>query len=57
MGISFTLVRHLLKNPIDHADVKMYVLVQAGAKAMDKGHQANVQSLLVYRRRIGTVGL
>ena len=37
----------LLKHPIDHADVEMHMLIEAGAESVDKGHRANVQRGLV----------
>jgi len=36
------LIHHRLKHAIDHAHMEMHMLVQAGAKAVDKGNRADV---------------
>ncbi len=38
---------------IDHADVEVDMLIQAGAEAVDEGHGADVQGGLVQLRRTG----
>ncbi len=55
--ISIALARHFLKHAIDCADVEVNMLVQAGAKAVDEGDCADVQSCLVWVLRAGAVGL
>ena len=48
--------RHLRKYPIDHADVEVNTLVQAGVESVDESHRANVQGCVVHIRRTGAVG-
>ena len=47
---SALLARHRLKHPIDHTDMEVHMLVQAGAEPVDKGYGANVQRCLVHMR-------
>jgi hypothetical protein len=39
--------RHFLKHAIDCADVKVHMLIEAGAEPVDEGDCANVQCCLV----------
>jgi hypothetical protein len=55
--LGIAVARHLLKHPIDHAHMDVYMPVQAGAEAVDKGHNANVQRRLVHLGRLRAVGL
>ena len=43
--------RHLLKHLINHANMEVHMLVQAGAEPVDEGHGTNVQRCLVQPRR------
>ena len=48
VGINIApLARHFLKHAIDCADVKVHMLIEAGAEAVDEGDRANVQCCLV----------
>jgi hypothetical protein len=42
------LARHRLKHPIDHTDMEVHVIVQAGAKAVYEGDRTDVQGGGVY---------
>ena len=55
VGINVALARHLLKHPITHTPMEVHMLVQAGAKAVDNRHGADVQGCLVHLRRCGAV--
>ena len=46
LGISVALERHLIKHPINHANVEVHMWVQAGAEPVDEGDCANVQAAL-----------
>jgi hypothetical protein len=46
-----------LKHPIDHADMEVHMLIEAGAETVDEGDCANVQRSPVYTCRTGAVGL
>ena len=53
----FDFARHFLKHPINHADVQVHMLIQAGAESVDEYHRADVQRCLVRLGRTGAVGL
>jgi hypothetical protein len=48
--------RHFLKHPINHANMEVHMLVEAGAEAVDEGDCADMQMLAVSLRRTGAVG-
>ena len=48
-GISINFTWHHLKHPINHANMEVHMLVQAGAEAVDEGDCADL-------RRTGAVG-
>jgi len=51
------LAHHFFKHAIDCADVKVHMLVQAGAKAVDEGDCTDVQAGLVQMGLTRAVGL
>lgn len=53
----FLATHHFFKHAIDYTTVEMHVLVEAGAKAVDEGDCADVQSCLVWVLRTRAVGL
>ena len=56
IGIGIGVTRHHLKHPIDHADMEVHMLIQAGAEAVDESHCADMQSCLIclgHLRRTG----
>ena len=55
VGINVALARHLLKHPITHTHMEVHMLLQAGAKAVDIRHGADVQGCLVHLLRYGAV--
>ena len=57
IDINVALAHHRLKHPIDHTNMEVHMLVQAGAKAVDEGDCANVQGRIVYLRRPWAAGL
>jgi hypothetical protein len=52
-----TFAHHCLKDPIHNTDVEVNVLIEAGAKSMDKGDCADVQLCLVCIGRARAMGL
>ncbi len=56
-GISIAFAWHELKYPDNHADVKMHMFVQAGAKPVYESDCANVQGGLVRLGCARAVGL
>ncbi len=47
--------RDLLEHPVNNADLKVHIPVQAGAKAVDESDGANVLHRLVHLGRTGAV--
>ena len=59
-GIGIGVARHHLKHPIDHADMEVHMLIQAGAEPVDESYCADMQSCLIclgHLRRTGAEGL
>ena len=46
----------VLKHPIDHTDVKVHMLIEAGVEPVNEGYCTNVQDCAVYICRTGAVG-
>ena len=51
-GFGIGIARHHLKHPIDHADMEVHMLIQAGAEPVDESHCADMQGCLIRGPRV-----